>query len=189
MMARKSPSAADPEASSGFDLLYRAHADAVAAYAARRIPNDAVPDVVAETFAVAWRRLDRVPEHPLPWLLGVARRVASNQRRSQRRREALAVKAAGQVGPAASPDNYAEPNAVLDALRELPERDQDALTLAAWESLSAAEAAQVLGCSATAYRIRLHRARKKLAARLELTASPGEREQTLLPTLRPEDHP
>jgi RNA polymerase sigma-70 factor, ECF subfamily len=189
MMARTSPSVVDPEAVSRFELLYRAHADAVTAYAARRVPNDGVPDVVAETFAVAWRRLDRVPDHPLPWLLGVARRVAANQRRSQRRHDALAVKAAAQVSPAASSENNAEPNAVLDALRDLPDRDREALTLAAWESLSAAEAAQVLGCSATAYRIRLHRARKKLAARLELTAAPGDRERTLRPTLRPEERP
>src|SRR5580704_8087964 len=120
-MARNSPSVTDPEAVSRFDQLYRAHASAVTAYAARRVPNDAVPDVVAETFAVAWRRLDRVPDHPLPWLLGVARRVASNQRRSLRRRDALTAKAAAQVSPAASSENPPEPSTVLDALRELPE--------------------------------------------------------------------
>jgi RNA polymerase sigma-70 factor (ECF subfamily) len=37
---------------------------------------------LAETFLVAWRRLDDVPDDPLPWLYRVARRVLANQRRS-----------------------------------------------------------------------------------------------------------
>jgi RNA polymerase sigma-70 factor (ECF subfamily) len=45
------------------------------------------PDVVAETFLVAWRRLDDVPADPLPWLYGVARRVLA--RLSERDRETL----------------------------------------------------------------------------------------------------
>ena len=56
---------------------------------------------------------------------------------------------------------------MLEALAALPERDREAILLHAWEGLSAPEAAEVLGCSATAYRLRLHRARRRLAAQLQ----------------------
>jgi RNA polymerase sigma-70 factor, ECF subfamily len=167
-----------------FERLYREHAPRVIAYVARRLPDDVVHDVVAETFAVAWRRFDRVPTEPLPWLLGVARRVAANQRRSLRRRIALAERAAGQAR-ANVPQEVSSP--VLEALASLAESDREAVLLAAWDGLSAAEAASVLGCSPTAYRIRLHRARRKLAARLDRRSakSGGQR----CPVLRPEELP
>jgi RNA polymerase sigma-70 factor (ECF subfamily) len=53
--------------------------------------------------------------------------------------------------------------------------------LTAWEELSSTDAAKVLGCSATAYRIRLHRARKRLRERLE------DRVQPLAATARTEE--
>ncbi len=55
-----------------FNRLYELHLEAVRAYAWRRAPGLA-DDVVAETFLVAWRRLDDVPaDDALPWLIGVA---------------------------------------------------------------------------------------------------------------------
>ena len=55
--------------------------------------------------------------------------------------------------------------------------------LAAWEELSGSEAARVLGCSATAYRIRLHRARRRLRERLD------GRLQPLVGSARTEESP
>jgi hypothetical protein len=57
-------------------LLERTHTDLLA-YALRRVaePSDAA-DVVADTYLVAWRRLDQVPaDAERPWLFGVARKV------------------------------------------------------------------------------------------------------------------
>src|SRR6478672_3188813 len=68
-----------------FERLFRSEADAVRAYALRRADPADADDVVAETFLVAWRRLDDVPSDPRPWLLSVARRVVANRRRSNRR--------------------------------------------------------------------------------------------------------
>ncbi len=68
-----------------FEQLYRQHAGAVLAYARRRTTQEAADDAVAEVFLIAWRRVDDVPAEPLPWLLGVARRVLANQRRGERR--------------------------------------------------------------------------------------------------------
>jgi RNA polymerase sigma-70 factor, ECF subfamily len=66
----------------------------VLAYAVRRTPDpqDAA-DVVAETFLVAWRRLDAVPsgEQARPWLYGVARHTLANRQRSELRRNRLRV--------------------------------------------------------------------------------------------------
>jgi RNA polymerase sigma-70 factor (ECF subfamily) len=53
----------------------------------------------------------------------------------------------------------------------LPERDREVLRLVAWEGLSLAEAAVVLGCSSLACRVRYHRAKTRLAARLDAAAS------------------
>jgi RNA polymerase sigma-70 factor (ECF subfamily) len=53
----------------------------------------------------------------------------------------------------------------------LSERDREVLRLVAWEGLSLRDAARVLGCSAVACRVRYHRAKSRLAARLDAAAS------------------
>lgn len=80
-----------------FDQLWKDHAPAVVRYARRHVLPDEVEDVVAETFVVAWRRLEEVPPFGLPWLLGVARNVAANARRSRRRQEALSGRIAADL--------------------------------------------------------------------------------------------
>ena len=68
-----------------FRRLYYAHKGAVRAYAWRRGPDEA-DDVVAETFTIACENLDKVPDEPLPWLIGIARHVRLGQERADRRR-------------------------------------------------------------------------------------------------------
>lgn len=146
-----------------FDRLYREHEAAVLAYALRRASPEEAADAAAETFVVAWRRLSEVPDDEvLPWLYAIARRTLSTQRRSNRRQDAIAARVAleqrDQV--ASGPDSVAP--LVLRALAALREEEREVLMLAAWEELSSREAAAVLSCSPTAYRIRLHRARLRL---------------------------
>jgi RNA polymerase sigma-70 factor (ECF subfamily) len=81
-----------------FELLYAKYAPAVKAYVLRRATAATADDVVAEVFVVCWRRFEEVPVDPLPWLLGVARRVLSTQRRGERRRGALNERLAGEAG-------------------------------------------------------------------------------------------
>jgi RNA polymerase sigma-70 factor (ECF subfamily) len=64
-----------------FSRLFEAHYALVLAFAARRVGRDQADEVTAETFLVAWRRLDAVPVEPLPWLYGVARNVVLRPRR------------------------------------------------------------------------------------------------------------
>jgi RNA polymerase sigma-70 factor (ECF subfamily) len=148
-----------------FDRLWGEHAGAVLRYAYQQVPRHEVDDVVAETFAVAWRRLDEVPDRALPWLLGVARGVAANARRAGRRRDALHLRVV-RLPSAEVPDVAEIVDAQLDeaaaaALGRLSLRDRELLTLTAWQGLSPAEAADVLGCSRSTVNVRLHRARSR----------------------------
>jgi RNA polymerase sigma-70 factor (ECF subfamily) len=148
-----------------FRRLCDAHKAAVFAYALRRASREDAADVVAETFLVAWRKLDDVDdEGALLWLYAVARRVLLSQRRATLRQRAIAARVAA-LQPAAA-WIAAGPSPLLDALAGLKEKEREVLMLAAWEELSSSDAARVLGCSATAYRIRLHRARARLRERL-----------------------
>jgi len=153
-----------------FTGLYRSHVNAVRAYAWRRGPQ-AADDVVAETFLVAWRRLDEVPvADPLPWLIAVARNVRLNLRRGDRRRSALAER----LAPAAEPDPPPTTGGHLAAaLAELPEQDREMLLLDAWEGLDNAAIAQVLGCSRANVAVRKSRARRRLETLLR--QGPGDR--------------
>ena len=150
------------------------HTAAVLAYALRRTSREDAADVVAETFLVAWRRLDDVDEQTaLAWLYAVARRVLLSQQRSTRRQQAIAERVAAGL-PEATETPLGPPR-ILAALAALSESEREVLMLTAWEELSSGEAARVLGCSATAYRIRLHRARKRLRERLDSRALPVPR--------------
>ena len=156
-----------------FEELFRRHYPAVRGYALRRTSPDAAQDAVAETFLVAWRRLDDVPDDELPWLFGVARRVLANQRRSSDRGEALQQRLAG--AEAEAPDleaSVTESEVVRAALARLSERDREALMLVAWHGLSGRRAARAAGCTRAAFDVRLHRARRRLAAQLEILDPP-----------------
>jgi RNA polymerase sigma-70 factor, ECF subfamily len=149
-----------------FDRNYRA----LLGYALRRTDQaEDAADVVAETFLVAWRRLEDIPQGDAerPWLYGVAKRVLANHARGARRRDRLAERLRFELPAAVLEPFEAPPRGTLsDAFRALPDRDREILTLAAWERLDSAGAAAVVGCSPTAARIRLHRARRRLAAEL-----------------------
>lgn len=158
------------------ETLFRRHYRDVAAYVRRRAEPDLVEDVVAETFLVAWRRLDEVPLDARPWLLGVARRTLATQRRSLIRRRSLLTRLEAAQRPAESAEQ-ANDLGVADALRRLSQKDREAITLVAWEGLTPSEAALVVGQSQVAFRVRLHRAKRRLRQRLEAPAP--SRETTL----------
>jgi RNA polymerase sigma factor (sigma-70 family) len=140
--------------------MYRQHEQRLLAYALRRAPIETAKDAVAEAFLVAWRRLDELPDDPLPWLISAARRTLANQRRSAARQARLAARMAEAPPGEASTGSDDDP-IVRAALRRLRAEDREALTLIAWDGLTPTEAARSLGCSATAFRVRLHRARHR----------------------------
>jgi RNA polymerase sigma factor (sigma-70 family) len=161
-----------------FTALYDRHYRSVLGYTLLRAGQDAAEDVVSETFLVAWRRLDDLPEPPLPWLLGVARNLVYKQYDSGRRRQAIAdrITALTTTDDLAGPDvaeRVVERDAARTALASLGERDVEAIVLATWYGLSPREAARVVDCSAAAFTVRLHRARKRLAGTLRAGRAPG----------------
>jgi RNA polymerase sigma-70 factor, ECF subfamily len=152
-----------------FERLFRDNYDAVSRFVARRIPPGAAQDVVAETFLAAWRRHGELRGDPLPWLLGVARRVSANHLRGDARRRALGdlLKAQRPERSYSGPDT---PSGISLALSRLSERDREALMLVAWDGLEHRAAATVMGCSTTAFTVRVHRARRRLEAALAADA-------------------
>lgn len=151
---------------SRFDALYRAHAGQVKAYAMRRTSAANADDVVAEVFLVVWRRPEAVPEPPVPWLLGTARKVLADQRRGDARTTALHERLAHQrPGDPAGVASNGDPAdlRILGALATLGESDRELLMLVAWEGLAVTEAAVVLGARPGTVSVRLHRARRRLA--------------------------
>jgi RNA polymerase sigma factor (sigma-70 family) len=161
------PDAVHAERRRRFDQLYASHHREVLGYLLRRTPStDDAADVFAETFLAAWRRLDDLPPAPQArlWLYGTARRTLANYRRGERRRLALADRLRAELARSFEPPQYSGQLAeVAAAFRHLAEPDRELLALIAWEGLDPGQIATVLGCTRNAARIRVHRARRRLA--------------------------
>ncbi len=155
---------------SRFEHIYAANCGPLLGYALRRTANtDDAADVVAETFLTAWRRLDDLPagDQARLWLYGVARHVLANHQRGERRRSDLSDRLRLDLAAGYRDAEYTGELARLrEAVTCLAGPDRELLSLVAWEGLDHGELAAVLGCSRNAVRIRLHRARSRLAAAL-----------------------
>ena len=147
-----------------FDQLYSEHCDAVRAYVRRRAPEDLVDDVVADVFLLCWQKREEVPAQALPWLYAVARKTLANERRRRSRRAHVPEDVAHEPEPVGD-------STLAAAFAELSGADREVLRLVAWEGLSLREAARVLDCSPVACRVRYHRAKSRLASRLDAAAS------------------
>ena len=179
-----------------FAALYQAYYRPILAYAVRRVaPAEDAADVVADVFTTAWRRIDQVPGAPADrlWLYGVAQRVVAGRRRSARRLFHLTARlradagtwpldqpgpgqpGSGQLGLDQPGLRDAMSDRVVAALDRLSGREREAVQLVLWEELSHADAAQVLGCSANAVAIRVHRAKTRLRRELSATERPATR--------------
>lgn len=168
-----------------FEEIYEEYSGLILGYAVQRTSDhhDAA-DVVAETFAVAWRRIHDVPdgEEARPWLYGVARKVLANHHRSDRRRRLLNDRAASdletRLADAATSVDGPDRGAIAAAFEVLSDSDRELLALVGWEGLVREEIATVLGCSRATVRVRLHRARRRFERELakvgvKRTASDG----------------
>lgn len=154
-----------------FEALFERYGPDVLAYARRRSDAVTADDVTSEVFVIVWRRLDEVPEEALPWLLGCARKVLANQRRADRRLNALRGRLSDEHGSAGGLHGRDDHDGVLGrALSGLSERDRELLLLISWDGLDHGQAAAVLGCSRATISVRLHRARSRLARALEETS-------------------
>ena len=138
-----------------------AHLGAVTAYARRRGSLDA-DGLAAEVMIIAWRRLADVPsDDARPWLYATARNLLLTERRRAGRTAPVERELGAELEPAELDPQLAR------ALESLSPLDREALLFVAWEELTPTEAAKALGINATAFRVRLLRARRRLRAKLD----------------------
>lgn len=153
-----------------FEDLYRETHGPVLAYLARRVPPSDAADLMAETYLVAWRRRADLPSAGgrRPWLFGVARRLLAEHHRL--RPDAVALEDAhDRAAPVEGTPRDRGP-AVREALRSIAPVDRELVALTVWDGLTPAEAAAVVGLTAGTARVRLHRARARLARHPQLRA-------------------
>jgi RNA polymerase sigma factor (sigma-70 family) len=151
-----------------FAALFERHVDAVRGFLAVRVGAQLAEELAAETFAAAWSSLGRFDDtfvSARPWVYGIATNVLRRHRESELQWQQSIV-AGTQFGSASqAPPALAEVDpAILRALARLDARDREILVLVALGELKAAEAGALLGISAVAARIRLHRARRRIIA-------------------------
>src|SRR3954451_738281 len=145
-----------------------AHLGAVTAYARRRGSHDA-EGLAAEVMTIAWRRLADVPgDDARPWLYATARNLLLEEVRKRSRTVSNA-----REGVVPAPELEEIDPELRAALLALSALDREALLLVAWEDLTPAQAARALGINATAFRVRLQRARRRLRDRLGESAPGG----------------
>jgi RNA polymerase sigma-70 factor (ECF subfamily) len=147
-----------------FEVVFDACFDRVLAYALARADVEVAKEAAAEVFLVAWRRRSEVPDEPLPWLLGTARKVLSTSRRSAVRRASLVDRVTLHRPSTAAGDpaeGVVERAEALAALDRLSPADRELLCLLAWDGLTSAEAAESLGISRATFDVRVHRARRR----------------------------
>ena len=156
-----------------YRAVFQEHHQHVYAYFRRRIDAERAKDCTAETFLVAWRKVEMIPEgDELRWLYVVARNVLRNAYRTKRRsRDRLSEPSRQIPDPSPTPEAVVvESEAhreVVAAMQRLRPNDQEILMLAVWEELPRATIAGVLGCSEHAASQRLHRASQRLAKEME----------------------
>jgi RNA polymerase sigma-70 factor (ECF subfamily) len=132
-------------------------------YALRRASPDEAEDAVSETMLLLWQQPERIPkDSEVGWSIGVCRKVLANMRRKRVRRESLLGRFVTQLLPVAPAPVISREPEITAALSALPERDREALLLAVWDELPAREVGRVLGVSANAAAIRIHRAKRRM---------------------------
>lgn len=151
-----------------FNALFRAQLGEITRFLARRLPSEAVEDVAADLFALAWDKRSSIPKDlELPWLYKSARYLIANYHRKQTGRAKI-FSALQEPIAAPSAESIALADLELsEAWKQLAPKDRETLSLWALEGLEPAAIAVALGLSTNAVYIRLSRAKKNLLALLE----------------------
>jgi RNA polymerase sigma factor (sigma-70 family) len=126
-------------------------------------------DLASETFERAlraWRRFDPRRASARTWLCALARNVALDWFRSERRRRRREEAVAQPEGALEGPELGLSP-ALERALATLSAADREVIALRVVLDLDPQQAARLLGVSVTACTTRLNRALKRLEERLD----------------------
>jgi RNA polymerase sigma-70 factor (ECF subfamily) len=160
-----------------FAALIRAHQDEVYSLA-RRLVGDPhlAADVAQETLIRAWRALPRFrgDSRLSTWLYRITVNTAHTHRKRARRHAALSL---DEIRERPAPEDASHPvvagetleirDRLKSALDRLPAGQRKVVVLKDIYGWSHAEIAETMGISETAAKVRLHRARARLARDLE----------------------
>jgi RNA polymerase sigma-70 factor (ECF subfamily) len=149
-----------------FDAFYTQHYVLILRFAERRIDGERAEDVAAETFAIAWKKFDAESPPGLPWLYQTARNLIGNAYRRRGREQRLVERLEAEALASAPAGEFD----LLEALQALNPKYRDALQLTYWEGLSAAQIAEVVGCSEAAAWKRISRGKEDLKRMLDKTS-------------------
>lgn len=157
-----------------FGALYDALAPKLFAFLSRQTGDAArAEDLVQQTFLQMHcaRETYVTGADVIPWAFAIARRLAIDvHRRTKRESFGSDVEAAAIALDLAPDDALRSKQAariLQDALDELPEAQRTAFELVKYDGLSLAQAAETLGTTVTAVKLRTHRTYEALRGALE----------------------
>ena len=136
-------------------------------------------DLVAEAFTRAWMSWRKVRDHPSPraWVVRTALNVNVSWWR-RRRREVLAALPSGPAAESCWPASLDD--VLVRAIRTLPRRQREVITLRVFFDLDTATTAKTLGISPGTVGVHLHRTLAALRARYRgLVSRPTARLRSL----------
>ncbi len=150
-----------------FRALYQAHYGFVWATVRRHgVRSEAIEDAVQDAFLTAFRRWDDAPgDRARAWLYGIARRVSSNARRSQRRRDRKHEVLRCGEAPVHDDRGRLEASALLEGfVSRLEPEDRELFVLGVVEGLTGAELSAALGARPSTLYGRLDALRRRFRA-------------------------
>jgi len=150
-----------------FHEIYERHARDVYRYACWLSGSvTEADDITSETFARAWAgRAEIRTETVKAYLFAIARNYYLQDNRKSRRMTRLSpAHADPQPGPDELTESRLELARAMDAVQILPEIDRTAFLLRVQHELSYEEIARVLQLPLTTVKVKIHRARLRLAA-------------------------
>lgn len=159
-----------------FRTVYQQAYPPVQEYLRRRLPAEQVASMLSVVLTRVWNNREQIPEElqhsPLPWIYGVARTVVGEFTLQVQQQHEDEIRRNNPTEWEAVTTEVAIASTELDsvtrALQVLAEPDREILTLAAWEGLSTNQIAPILNISPAQARVRLHRARGRLATLVEV---------------------
>jgi RNA polymerase sigma factor (sigma-70 family) len=170
----------DPDA---FEAFYREHVDAVERFVARRVGDrELAADLTADVFVAAIESAGNyrpAKGAPTAWLFGIAQFVVAGRLRREGRERRANARVRGREllhgdDIARIDDRLAaaeHSRRLFGAMDRLPPSERAVLELIALDELSLAEVAVALAIRPVTARVRLYRARRRMAA--ELTGLPS----------------
>lgn len=130
---------------------------------------DIARDLTHDTFVRAFRRLPDLRSDELfkTWLCAIARRIALDHLRSERRKPTVSLEETGEILSAADPAVERRRAIIQHALSRLSPRDRMLLVLAYYQGLSLREVALAMKIPESNVRVYIQRARGRLRSLLK----------------------